>query len=174
MMKLDFIFSRISKEEYFLFCLLGVYVFVSHFILCLSLTFLSLLGSFIFWIFIYHLSLRLFILLFCFYTLLVGMMIPLYLYKGINLSIIASIFESNLSESIEYISTLSYYQFISIFVYFSFGFFILYRLVLYSKLGNKNKEFKNILLLLLFLLLVTFYKPVKEYVKGSGFSVLNI
>lgn len=48
MMKLDFIFSRISKEEYFLFCLLGVYVFVSHFILCLSLTFLSLLGSFIF------------------------------------------------------------------------------------------------------------------------------
>ncbi|AWW59748.1 hypothetical protein C4O88_04200 [Pasteurellaceae bacterium 12591] len=174
MMKLDFIFSRISKEEYFLFCLLGVYVFVSHFILCLSLTFLSLLGSFIFWIFIYHLSLRLFILLFCFYTLLVGMMIPLYLYKGINLSIIASIFESNLSESIEYISTISYYQFISIFVYFSFGFFILYRLVLYSKLGNKNKEFKNILLLLLFLLLVTFYKPVKEYVKGSGFSVLNI
>ncbi len=94
---------------------------------------------------------------FCFYTLLVGMMIPLYLYKGINLSIIASIFESNLSESIEYISTISYYQFISIFVYFSFGFFILYRLVLYSKLGNKNKEFKNILLLLLFLLLVTFY-----------------
>ncbi|EPE64146.1 division cell wall protein, partial [Pasteurella multocida 2000] len=44
------------------------------------------------------------------------MMIPLYLYKGINLSIIASIFESNLSESIEYISTISYYQFISIFV----------------------------------------------------------
>ncbi len=111
---------------------------------------------------------------FCFYTLLVGMMIPLYLYKGINLSIIASIFESNLSESIEYISTISYYQFISIFVYFSFGFFILYSLVLYSKLGNKNNEFKIILLLLLFLLLVTFYKPVKEYVKGSGFSVLNI
>ncbi|HDR1267945.1 TPA: division cell wall protein, partial [Pasteurella multocida] len=109
MMKLDFIFSRIKKEQYFLLFSLGLYVVVSHFILCLSLTFLSLLGSFIFWFFVYHLSLRLFIFLFSSYTVLVGLMLPLHTYGGINLSIVSSMFESNLSEGIEYISTLSYY-----------------------------------------------------------------
>lgn len=37
-------------------------------------------------------------------------------------------FESNLSEGIEYISTLSYYQFFYILLYFTFGFLILYQL----------------------------------------------
>ncbi|MDY0611892.1 phosphoethanolamine transferase [Pasteurella multocida] len=143
MMKLDFIFSRIKKEQYFLLFSLGLYVVVSHFILCLSLTFLSLLGSFIFWFFVYHLSLRLFNFLFSSYTVLVGLMLPLHTYGGINLSIVSSMFESNLSEGIEYISTLSYYQFFYILLYFTFGFLIL-------------------------------YKPVKEYLKGRGFSLLNI
>ncbi|MCL7766883.1 phosphoethanolamine transferase [Pasteurella multocida] len=172
MMKLDFIFSRISKEEYFLFCLLGVYVFVSHFILCLSLTFLSLLGSFIFWIFIYNLSLRLFLFLFPCYTLLVALMLPLYTYDGINLGIVASIFETNLSESVEYISTLSYYHILAIFTYILFGFILLYKLAALHKYRSLN--IRKVLFLFLFLLLITFYKPVKEYMKGGDFSFLNI
>ncbi|HDR1146439.1 TPA: division cell wall protein, partial [Pasteurella multocida] len=138
MMKLDFIFSRIKKEQYFLLFSLGLYVVVSHFILCLSLTFLSLLGSFIFWFFVYHLSLRLFIFLFSSYTVLVGLMLPLHTYGGINLSIVSSMFESNLSEGIEYISTLSYYQFFYILLYFTFGFLILYQLKFNGKKDSVN------------------------------------
>ncbi|MGC6247701.1 division cell wall protein, partial [Bisgaard Taxon 45] len=153
MMKLDFIFSRLSKEEYLLFCLLGLYVFISHFILCLSLTFLSLLGSFIFWLFIYNLSLRLFLFLFPCYTLLVGLMLPLYTYNGINLSIVASMFESNLSEGFEYITTLSYYQFFYILLYFYFGAFILYKLIYFSKKRYRGENVNKIFLLFFLLLL---------------------
>lgn len=122
MMKLDFIFSRIKKEQYFCFftwivcCCFPLY-FMPFF------DFLEFTWKLYFWIFIYNLSLRLFLFLFPCYTLLVALMLPLYTYDGINLGIVASIFETNLSESVEYIATFSYYQILAIFTYISFSLF---------------------------------------------------
>ncbi|MGC6408629.1 division cell wall protein, partial [Bisgaard Taxon 45] len=101
-MTLSLLFFKIKKQEIFILLLLFVYILASHLILHISITFFSILGSLLFWISIYYLSLGFFRLLFIFYTLLVGGLILLYPYSKINLSIVASIFESNTNEIIEY------------------------------------------------------------------------
>ncbi|HDR1352482.1 TPA: sulfatase-like hydrolase/transferase, partial [Pasteurella multocida] len=79
----------------------------------------------------------------------------------------------NLSESVEYIATFSYYQILAIFTYISFGFILLYKL---ATLHNKYRSLniRKVLFLFIFLLLIAFYKPVKEYMKGGDFYFLNI
>lgn len=171
-MRLDLIFSSIKNREVFLFLLFFFYISISHFILRIPITFFSLLGSFLFWIFIYSLSLFLFKWVFSFYILLIGVLILCFPYRGINLSVLASIFESNPSESIEFFLSVPYFYFLYIFLYVLSGFLILYYII---KTNFKFSYINNLRLVFFFsFFLISLYKPLKEFIKGDEFSMFNI
>ncbi|MGC6342990.1 sulfatase-like hydrolase/transferase, partial [Bisgaard Taxon 45] len=171
-MTLSLLFFKIKKQEIFILLLLFVYILASHLILHISITFFSILGSLLFWISIYYLSLGFFRLLFIFYTLLVGGLILLYPYSKINLSIVASIFESNTNEIIEYFISIYNFYFLLIFLYVLLGFFILFFVL---KFGVDFYVSKRLNVIILFsCILVSFYKPFKEFIKGDCFSISNI
>lgn len=172
MMRLSLFFSNIKKREIYFFTLFLLYICFSHFILYIPITFFSILGSFLFWISIYGLSLFLFEVVFSFYIFFIGFLILCYPYKGISLSILASILETNLSESVEHFGTIPYFYFIFVFLYVLLGCFILFFI---SRMRSRTVFSNKLKIFFLFsFLMVSLYKPFKEFIKGDSFSVLNI
>lgn len=157
-----------KKPIYIFYFLLLVYSVISHTALGYPPNLYAILGNFVIFFLLFRLSKYLFVALFCIHSLFCFAYIPVVIFYGAPSSgIIASLFETNFKESLEYFQSLPTYSYVlSIaFLMFSGG------LVKFSMKIDRTLIKKRYLVLLVILAVIaTLYKPLSNMKKGKGFN----
>ena len=156
-----------NKQAIIFYSLLLIYSVLSNYALGYPPNIYALIGNFLILLMAFRLSKILFCTIVIIHSLVCAIYIPEAIFYGSpSMGIIASLFETNSQESLEYLQSLPTYSYLIclFFLVFSISFSI-FSLKIDRTLFKK----RYLVLFLLLTVIATLYKPYSNYKKGKGF-----
>ncbi|MDD7569393.1 MAG: phosphoethanolamine transferase [[Actinobacillus] rossii] len=156
-----------NKQAIIFYSLLLIYSVLSNYALGYPPNIYALVGNFLILLMAFRLSKILFCTIVIIHSLVCAIYIPEAIFYGSpSMGIIASLFETNSQESLEYLQSLPTYSYLIclFFLVFSISFSI-FSLKIDRTLFKK----RYLVLFLLLTVIATLYKPYSNYKKGKGF-----